>query len=383
MMKNKSDNFEHILKKALLEEASLSADLVHKTREKLYNREVASMRPNKSKPLKWAAGIAAGLLFTSITAFATWQLLTPSEVASEFNDEGLTVAFDSEDAIHINETLTSEGYSFTLLSIVSGEDLTDTLDFGDEVRGDRTYAVVAIKTEDGTPITDSTSSFFISPYIRGFAPWQVNIASLDSGGGGQEAFIDGVSYLIIDTANLEVFADHGVYLGISLGRFSFEAFDFDGSTGALSLNPNFNGPAVLFELPLDIALADEARAQEILDAIFFVEEADEITDEDTEAKDDIGFTSEFTRIDENGEEIVTRMYAEDFIEMTYDEVADFLQARIDRDIENGEPEAVIVGGQRDRENTLRTMRDYNIEFAEVWYDDYGMSISLTVPQDDE
>jgi len=438
-MKNNVDNFERMLEDALIEEGSLSADLINETRGKLHNKEIGKMKLNNKRPLKWAAAVVIGLLLTGITALATWQLLTPSEVADEFGREELRIAFDSEDALHINESIISEGYIFTLMSIVSGEDLTDMRTYIDGylVRSDRTYAVIAIEKEDGTSMTESASSFFISPYIRGFAPWQVNIARL--GGGHLETFIDGVLYRLIDMENIEIFADHGVYLGMSLGIFSFDAIDFDAETGAISLNPDFNGPSVLFELPLDSSLADEERVQEILVEFFYVEEEDvEIDEVANEEEEFVGLfdcTAEFERfegmtdddfyaeflevnrnyhlnfedkqayctmwafrrkrgienggfslsihIDEDGNEvIVTRVFDDmEYTLMSYDEFADFLEARIEMHIEDGEPEGVIVGARRDREDWLRTMREYNIEFAEVYYcDDFGyLSISLTNP----
>jgi len=389
MMKKNTDNFEHILKNALLEDRSLSADLVNETQRKLHNKEATSMRLNNKQPLKWAAAIIIGLMLTGVTGLATWQLLTPSEVADEFEQEELRIAFDSEDALHINESITSEGYIFTLKSIVSGEDLTDMRMYMDgDIRNDRTYAVVAIEQEDGTSMVESGSSFFISPYVHGFAPWQVNIARL--GGGHLETFIDGVLYRIVDMENIEIFAERGVYLGISLGNFSFEAIDFDDETGEISLNPDFNGSSVLFDLPLDSSLADEERVQEILGEFFYDdEEVDEedVGDEEDDPADDLddifgeegGFM--VTWIDEDGEERITTSADMNFAEMTYDELADFLEARIEMYIENGEPEGVIVGARRDRENWLRDMREYNIEFAEVWScDESGtLSVSLTNP----
>lgn len=369
MMKNKSDKFEHMLKDAFLEERSLSAGLIDETRKKLYNEEIMNMRVNVRKPLKWVVSIAAGIMLTSVTVLATWQLLTPSEVASELDNEGLAIAFDSEDAIHINETVTSEGYVFTLLSIVSGSDLIDTMIFtsDEKIRDNQTYAVVAIQREDGMSMNESTSSFFISPYIRGFAPWQVNIASLGNSLGGQvETFIDGILYRIIETANIEAFANQGVYLGISQGRFSFEAFDFNEEAGTLRLNPNFNGPSVLFELPFDSSLADEVRAQEILNEIFFVND-----DVEGEVDDNVEELEFIFEIDGRSPEDMNHAL------MTRDELADFLEARILADIANGEPEGVISGARGDREDWLRRMRKYNIEFVEVWYDDNAVNISWT------
>jgi len=371
MMKNKLDKFEHMLKNVLLEERLLSVDLIDETRKKLHNEEIMNMRVSIRKPLKWVASIAVGIMLTSVTVFSAWQLLTPSEVASEFYNESLAIAFDSEDAIHINETMTSAGYAFTLLSIVSGRDLTDTMIFinSEKIRDDRAYAVVAIQREDGTSMNESTSHFFISPYIRGFAPWQVNIASLGNSGGAQvETFIDGTLYRIIETANIEVFANHGVYLGISLGRFSFEAFDFNEEAGTLRLNPDFNGSSVLFELPLDSSLANEARVQEILDEIFFVN--DDVEGEIDDNVEEVRFIFEI-----NGRSPEDMNHAL----MTYDELADFLEARIEAAIARKESEIEIIGARRDRENWLNNMRLSNMEFVEVWYNGDAMMIQGVIP----
>jgi len=379
-MNNKLDKFEDLLQEAMLEEDALCMNLINQTRERLHGKELKQMKLNHRKPLKWVASIAAGLLITSLTAFATWQLLTPSDVANEFEHERLAMAFESDDAIQINESITSDGYIFTLLAMVSGEGLSDTLvDPEGHFVDDRTYAVLAIEQEDGTSMYGSTSTFFSAVYVGGFKPWQVNSVSLVDGMGSRDVVVDGVFYRIIDMANLEVLADHNIYLGVSLGRFSFDAFDFDIALGTLDLNPDFNGPAVLFELPLDPSLANAERAQEILDEIFSAKNDEETIEADGDGEESIDWVTAFINIDENGEEITTRLYPSDFVEMTYEEVADLLTARIERDIANGEPEAVISGARRDREDTLRRMRDYNIEFAQVWYDDNGISISLIVP----
>ena len=181
-------------------------------------------------------------------------------------------------------------------------------------------------------------------------------------------------------------------------------------------------PSVLFELPFDSSLADEERAQEILPGFLF-EERDEDEGDETEIvdSDEVGeelnlingfdCAAEFERLenmteDEFDEEFwsiivnesldyedkqtacviefrfireAERLESMNFAEMTYDELADFLEARIERDIANGEPEAIIAGTRCDREGTLSRMREMNIEIVEVWYDDYEVSISLTHP----
>ena len=62
-----------------------------------------------------------------------------------------------------------------------------------------------------------------------------------------------------------MFADRGVYIGISEGFAFGEAFSFNEETGEIKPNPGFNGVSILFDLPLDPALADPVKAQKLLD----------------------------------------------------------------------------------------------------------------------
>jgi len=381
-MNKQLDHFEEMLKKEFREERTLDTALIHETGLKIrletQNKEREKMKLNK-KPLGIAATIGLTFLLTGVTALAAWRMLTPSEVADIFENRDLAIAFESESAIHINETAYSEGYRFTLMSIVSGADLTDTPIYIDGyVQVDRSYVVVAIERVDGTDMIESSTHLLVSPYIHGFAPWQVNIASLglDAGGGHREIIVDGVLYRLIETGNIEVFANHGVYLGISAGTFS--AFAFDSETGTITLNANFDGPAVLFDLPLAFELANENRVQEILDEIFYEEE---FAESNLPVEDDcIRFSSKTIRIDEDGNEVVTTLEDDmNFVLMSYDELADFLAARIEKHIANDEPDTVIQGARRDRNNRLTMMRTYNIEFAQVWYDNDRVSVQLINP----
>ena len=377
-MKNKVDKFDELLKVTLMEDAILNPDLVDTTRKNLHGGDTMLMNFSKKKPLAFAAAIMIGFILTGVTAFATWNLLTPSEVASEFDDDALALIFNSEDALNINENVTSAGYIFTLLSIVAGTDFDIPIFDDAKVRTDRMYAVVAIRKVDGTSMVESDSTFFSSPYVRGFAPRQLNITSLGSAGGGyQESIVNGVLYRLIDMQNVESFAAHGVYLGISQGNFSFEAFNFDHESGVITLNSEFDGPSVLFELSLDITLANEERVQEILAKTSRTDD-DKIADVD---EHEAGIFFEVsTEADDHITSLTTNQEMNNKL-MNYDELAEFLETRIQMHIANGEPEAVISGARRDKAEDLRRMRVYNIEFANVWYDDDfdAIAIQLTVP----
>lgn len=389
-MKHQSDQFENLLEGVLNEARNLGEDLILKTEIKLGNqaqlesdsttdrrwdlKERINMKFNMKKPMGLAASVAVTLLFTGISALAMWQWLTPSEVADVFDNAQLSDAFEGEGAIHINDVQYSGGYRFTLMSIVSGRDLSETpIYIEDYLEPDRSYIVIAIEQEDGTSMDESLTTFLASPYVHGFAPWQVNLASLgeELGGGHQEIVVNGVLYRLIETGNVEIFADHGVYLGI--GSQTFGAFDFDVTSGAIRVSSEFEGPAVLFEVPFDQALADQERAQAILDQI-----SGEVVEDDGVMDDCVSFDTSFeaTHIDADGNEVIHTQEDMNFARMTYDELADFLQERIDHDLANGEPEAVVQGGRRDRERNLEIMRLYNLEFADVWYSDYGMAIDF-------
>jgi hypothetical protein len=224
------------------------------------------------KSFRTAAVVVAATLMLTLTAFAAWHFLTPSQVADHFGDRALSAAFGGENAININASQTDGGFTFTLMSIISGNDITDfPTVFSDGIRRDRTYAVVAIQKADSSPIDrarweQGEYRFYISPYIRGFQPWQLNAHTL--GGGGQESLIDGVIYTLIDTNDISIFADRGVYIGITEGRLPpgpGEAFILNEVTGEITSNPNFTDVNALFDLPLDISLADPVRAQQFID----------------------------------------------------------------------------------------------------------------------
>lgn len=105
-----------------------------------------SNRIDKSKnPKGFLVSIAVGLWkIMSGSVFAVWQLLSPKQVAENLGDKALEEAFSSEDAIQINKSITSGDYTFTLLGITSGKNLTDLKSSVQDINSDRTYAVVSI-----------------------------------------------------------------------------------------------------------------------------------------------------------------------------------------------------------------------------------------------
>ena len=251
--------------KQMMEQAVPSAALIRKTKNKMKQEEPIMIKRSFSTA---AAVVMAVLLFTT-TAFAAWYFLKPSEVADKLENPALSAAFNSGNAININESATSGDYTFTLLAIVSGKDISDQPYISnDEVSSDRSYVVTAIQRTDGTPMPsfqeEGFTPFYVSPYIKGQKPWHVNAHTL--GGGASEILADGVVYHLVEFENITIFADRGVYIGIIEGRTpNNQAFLVDEQTGEISVNPDYDGISILFSLPIDPALANPEKAQAFLD----------------------------------------------------------------------------------------------------------------------
>lgn len=225
----------------------------------------------------------------SITAVAAWKYLTPGEVAEKFEDKKLTSAFQSEDAVTIQETQSGGGYNVTLLGIVSGKDITEYVsEHNGKISKDKTYTVTAIEKSDGTPMAQTSDedygkeTFFVSPLIEGCDPNKYNAVTMH--GGYQDIVEDGILYRISECDNVELFADHEIYLCVSDGTFyNSEAYLYDGETGAISKNPDYRGLNALFTLPLDKGKADSVKAKKYLRQLEKeMEESDDTEYEKTE-----------------------------------------------------------------------------------------------------
>lgn len=219
-----------------------------------------------------AVAAACVLTFGSVTVFAAQHYLSPAQVATEMEDNTLTKAFLSEEAVFVNETQEIGGYLITLLGSVAGRNISDyfTEDGNGIPKDDRIYTVVAIERADGTPMPDTSSdeygkeSFYVSHYIRGLAPDKYSLMSM--GGGYSEFVKDGVAYRILDMDNIEMFADKGIYVGVSGGVFyDGNAYRYDESTGEMKRNTEYNGVNALFTLPVDAGKADPAAAKQYLE----------------------------------------------------------------------------------------------------------------------
>jgi len=329
------------------------ANIKTRSMEKINFTEESDLKKTVIKrPMRFIAAAAIALILLAATVFAAMQLLTAGEVADRLGNTTLSAAFESESAININETITSGDYIFTLLAVVSGEDITDhpIYDRTGEIQSDRTYAILAIQNVDGSPMTLPSEAeyvpFMISPFIRGQQIWQVNAFAL--GGGSLTSVIDGIKYIIFDFTNITMFADRGIYLAANSGGFSMsalmDAFDFNEQTGEITVNPNFDGANVIFEIPFDISLADPMRAQRFLDDL--MSPSDEVGGE---TPDWWSTTDWDSAVPIESTIQVLSPNADGFVEFSFDveefDVKGSGLTSIDGLFEdNGLPQSVIIGG---------------------------------------
>lgn len=242
--------------------------------QKILNRakEIEDMSRKNNKRIPAVAMAAAAVLFVgSITTVAAWKYLTPDKVAEIVKDKTLAAAFQSEDAIEINESQEYGNYRITLLGMVSGKNLSQYIYSNDAegVKDDRTYVVAAIENKDGSPRPDTSDDsygeepFFVSPLIKGQDPNLYNIVTMN--GGYSELVQDGIQYRMVELDNVEIFADRTLYLCVSNGTFyDGNAYEFNKDTGEITRNESYEGVNALFRLPIDEAKADKEKADAYL-----------------------------------------------------------------------------------------------------------------------
>ncbi|GAA4655027.1 hypothetical protein GCM10023142_21650 [Anaerocolumna aminovalerica] len=220
----------------------------------------------KSKKILMAASIALCVLLLPTSIYAAYKYLSPKEAAVEVGDNLLSEAFE-KDGKEVIQTVTDGEYKVTYLGHVSGKSISERVASSWELHPERTYVAVAIEKADGTDMSENfEESLFVTPLIQGLKPWQYNIASMN--GGYVADVIDGVHYRIIECDNVEVFADRNLYLAVSDTIFySTEAFNYDETTGLITVNEDYKGTNVLFPMELDPAKADSKKAQEYLEQL--------------------------------------------------------------------------------------------------------------------
>lgn len=281
------------------DELSFSADFQARTEALLRQRarelekEKPMMQFKRTKKLAVLAAAAVALLAVSVSAAVLW--LSPSQVAEKIDDPLLAQAFAGEDALLLNETVQSGDYTITLGGLVSGEGISRWCGDAD---ASRTYAVAAVARTDGTPLSDENfeilggGTFTVSPLVAGYAPQAVNSWTL--GGGCSSFFENGTAYYVLDTRDIQMFADHTVYLAVFEGFVpSYDTFSV-AEDGTYSLRSGVTG--ALFTLPLDESLADPAAAQAFVEGTGMAYEP--MTDSERAAAED---SNSFVTEKDNGD----------------------------------------------------------------------------------
>lgn len=264
---NDSEKWDRLLKQALAPavepEEELNQSIINRFKER------TRLKGSNRKRVSVGLLVAIFTLVMSITAYAATQLFSSKEIAEHLGDRSLAEAFESKDAIKVNQTIASGVYNITLQGIVSGEGLSEFSSSAQDVYPNRTYAVVSITRQDGSPMPTTNDPeygkepFLVSPLIKGQKPWQVNIMSMN--GGYNEIVRDGVMYRLIECDGVEIFADRGLYMAVSSDRFiNNQSFTYNEDTGVISPKADANGISVVFDLPLDKSKADPAKAEAYL-----------------------------------------------------------------------------------------------------------------------
>ncbi len=258
-------NYDELLKQALAPDDEpdfwLNQKIVNQAKE---HRE---MTRRKKTRLPAAAIVAIMVMcLSSVTVYAALKYLHPAEVAEKMQDAKLSEIFLSEQATIINETQSYGDYNITLLSIVSGEMLSEYPYYNEKNSfvTNRTYAVVAIENANGISMPDTSEEgygeleFFVSPLIGNYNPTMYNITSMS--GNYTDMVEDGILYRLIECDNVEIFADHNLYLCVSEGMFyNAEAYNYDEQTGQIYRNETYKGLNALFDLPIDSARANPQK----------------------------------------------------------------------------------------------------------------------------
>ena len=129
--------------------------------------EELAREKEKNSMKKWnlrtglvAAAVAAAL---TITAGAAVMMLRPQDVAQRAGNEALAAAFESGEAVTVNDTKIVGDYSVTLMGLVSGEGLSRVENLPNGVARDKTYAVLAYARTDGTAIEEDVPDLTVSP----------------------------------------------------------------------------------------------------------------------------------------------------------------------------------------------------------------------------
>lgn len=249
---------------------------------------VESDTPRRKRPIRLAwrlAAVAVLLVCLGIGGVsAAGYFLHPDQVAREMEQPDLAELFTGPDSIQIGQTQQTPDYTVSLLGITTGQNVTGywSSDWeGEAVQPERSYAVLAVRHTDGTPmapLSDENGDLtlyntLVSPVLA--SPdcplMEYNIFTMN--GSRRDLVADGVRYILVETDTLEPFADQNPQLAVVLDTFSDIAtlsngYNQDPATGAITPNEAAEGIHLLFDLPLDPAKADPEQAQTLREQWF-------------------------------------------------------------------------------------------------------------------
>lgn len=229
----------------------------------------------KKRKLTVAAAVVLAAACLGGGVYAAGVLLSAPQAAEAMGESDVAALFEGDEAVAVNQTQSDAGYDVTLLGLVTGEHLTENWNssWGDDgPENGTTYAVVAVRKSDGTPmpeLSDESDPFRLS---NSFAQIRLAIPDLQPAQywlnpERKDMVQDGVRYLFLGCDNVEAFADRDVVLCVSTGSpfYNTEAFQFDAATGAITADPDYAGVNLVFDLPLDAGKADPEVAQAWID----------------------------------------------------------------------------------------------------------------------
>lgn len=212
---------------------------------------------NRRKILKISVLVIAAIMILSCSAFAIVSLVSASEVADCFGEKELATLFKENN--FTPQTVKGEKYSVTFMGMVQGKNINEF--DGMEISENRSYAVWAVYTNDGTPLDIIDGSpIQIIPVVDNYRP--DTLFSLGMSGCGTEK--EGVLYYLFDYTDLEVFADKEVSLIAFEGMFPTGDILTMNKNGKVSYAENYNGFKGVFDLDLDKSKADPEAAEELI-----------------------------------------------------------------------------------------------------------------------
>ena len=220
----------------------------------------------KKIPKIVVAVICLVVILGGIGTYAASRFLSTKQIATEMNDLSVKKAFVGNNVTQLNEMQRSHGYDVTLLGIVTSDDSSIATLEGHEIEiiKDNTYIAFAVEKDDGSAIIEGQKKFNVVPLIQGTVLAEIMAPLL--GGCDTYSFIEqGGLYEVVAMPNMEIFADRGVWLGITDADEVQKVFVLNPKDDRYRVTSEDNNMAVLFQLPLDATKADTKRAEERLE----------------------------------------------------------------------------------------------------------------------